>query len=111
MTPRASNSIGFTHPLQGLELRLRRHISLHFVLHLRISVSLGTGWTAEPLIVATARDRQKLTQATHLELGLLLVYSGVLHSSCGVKYAAAAGKLCAVVGSQWPVYALQPHIR
>src|SRR5262249_53897007 len=45
------------------------------------------------LVVATARDLQELTHATHLELGELLVHPGVLHGSCCAKYAAAFFKI------------------
>src|SRR5919108_1011873 len=68
-------------------------IPRYFVLHLLISVRLGTGWTAEPLVVATARDRQELTHATDLKLGVLLVNPRVLYGSCCAKYAAAFFKM------------------
>src|SRR5215471_1025917 len=68
-------------------------IAPYCVLHLLIDVPLGIGWAAEPLVVATARDLQELTHATHRELGVLLVHPGVLHGSCCAKYAAAFFKI------------------
>src|SRR5215510_15515416 len=68
-------------------------IPLYFVLHLLISVRLGTGWAAEPLVVATARDFEELTHATHLKLGVQLLHPGVLYGSCCAKYAAAFFKM------------------
>src|SRR5688572_2077517 len=65
----------------------------NFVLQLLISFSSNAGWAVEPLVVATARDRQELTHATHLELSGLLVYPRVLHGSCCAKYAAAFFKI------------------
>src|SRR5262249_21828573 len=70
-----------------------RKIALDFVLHLLIDLRLSPGGAAEPLVVATARDLQELTHATHLELGELLVHPGVLHGSCCAKYAAAFFKI------------------
>ena len=64
-------------------------IVLHFGLHLLVGISLGAGWATQPLVIATARDLQEPTQATHAELGVLLVYPGVLYGSCCAKYAAA----------------------
>src|SRR5262245_33638 len=68
-------------------------IVLYFVLYLLIGVRSGTGWAAEPLVVATVRDLQELTHATHGELGVLLVHPGVLHGSCCAKYSAAFFKM------------------
>src|SRR5262245_38885237 len=68
-------------------------IPLDFVLHLLLDVRLGTGWAAEPLVVATARDLQELTHATDPELGVLLLNPGVLYGSCCAKYAAAFFKM------------------
>src|SRR4029453_4398988 len=70
-----------------------RKIALYFVLHLPLRVCRGPGWAATPLVVATPRDLQELTQATELELGELLMHPGVLYGSCCAKYAAAFFKI------------------
>ena len=80
-------------PARAVRATALRKIALHFVLQLLISFSLSAGWAVEPLIVATARDLQELTHATHLELRVLLVYPRVLHGSCCAKYAAAFFKI------------------
>src|SRR6266699_402448 len=70
-----------------------RKIALYFVLHLLLDLRLSPGGAAAPLVVATARDLQELTHATHRELGMLLGHPGVLHGSCCAQYAAAFFKI------------------
>jgi len=76
--------------------RLLVPLPLERGLHLLISVRLGTGGAAEPLVVAAARDLQELTHATYLELGVLLLHPGVLYGSCCAKSAAAFFKMSRV---------------
>jgi len=57
--------------------------------HLRIGSRLGPRRATQPLVVATVRDLQELTHATHLARGVLRVEPGVLHGSGGAKDAAA----------------------
>jgi hypothetical protein len=70
-----------------------RNIALDCVLHLLIALRWRPGWAAAPLVVATARDLQELTQATDLQLGLLLLNPRVLYGSGGAKDAAAFLKI------------------
>ena len=62
---------------------------LDFVLQVLLGFRPGARRTAEPRVVATARDFQEPAQATDADLGVLLVHPGVLHGSCCAKYAAA----------------------
>ena len=64
-------------------------IVLHCGRHLLVGISRGARWATPPLVIATARDRQELTQATDAERGVLLVDPGVLDGSCGAQDAAA----------------------
>src|SRR5207237_7003643 len=70
-----------------------RNIVLDFVLPLLSDLRLRPGWTAAPLVGATARDLQELTQATDLQFGLLLLHPRVLYGSCCAQYAAAFFKI------------------
>ena len=45
-----------------------RKIVRHFLLQLLLGVCLRIGWAGKPLIIATARDLQHPTQATHAKL-------------------------------------------
>src|SRR5207248_6896527 len=66
-----------------------RNRGLDCVLPLLSDLRLRPGWTAAPLVVAPARDRQELTQATDLPWGVLLVPPRVLYGSCCAQDAAA----------------------
>src|SRR5215471_3798005 len=80
-------------PARAVEATTLRKILLYFRLSLLIGGRVDAGRPAEPLVVTTARDIQPPTQTHDGKRRVLLLDPGVLHGSCGAKYAAAFFKI------------------